>query len=73
MHWPRKRKDRDLDLQRELQAHLELEAEELEQAGTPEDEAGLAARRLLGNLTSVQEEAREVWGWGWVERIVQDV
>lgn len=73
MNWLWRRKDRQLDLQRELQAYLDLEAEEQQQAGTPAGEARLSARRLLGNITAVQEQTREVWGWAWAECFVQDV
>lgn len=35
--------------------------------------AHFAARRLFGNVTCAQETTREAWGWGWLERFVQDV
>jgi hypothetical protein len=62
--------DRDLD--RELRAHLELEAEEQQDAGLPPEEARYAARRAFGNTTSIQEEVRDMWGWTAVEQAVQD-
>jgi hypothetical protein len=30
-------------------------------------------RREFGNVTLVKETTREMWGWTWLERIVQDV
>ncbi len=73
MGWFSWRRNRELDLQRELNAHLELETEEQAEAGKDDKEAHLAARRLLGNMTSAQEATREAWGWGWLDRFVQDV
>jgi putative ABC transport system permease protein len=60
------------DLNRELRLHLELEAEEQQDAGLSADEASFAARRAFGNATLVQEEVREMWGWTTIERLLQD-
>lgn len=73
MDWFSRRRAQERDLQRELEAHLQLEAEEQEQAGISTEEARLTARRALGNVTSVQEETRDAWGWGWLERFAQDL
>ena len=62
---------RDDDLDREIRAHLELEAEELREAGLSPDEARYAARRALGNTTLIKEATREVWGFGSWERTVK--
>ena len=59
------RKKRERDLERELRSHIELEAEERQDY--------YAARRAFGNMTSVKEEVREMWGFTTVEQIVQDV
>lgn len=61
MFWRRRQEQ---DLERELRAHLELEAE-----GCDRD----AARRALGNLARIKEETREVWGYMWLDRLMQDV
>ena len=71
MKWPSKK--RDADLERELRADLELEEEEQRERGVPADEARFAARRAFGNPTVIWEQTREAWGWGWVERLGQDV
>src|SRR5690349_24501024 len=63
MFW--RRKQREEDLQREIQCHLDLESEE---SGDP-----VAARRAFGNVTSSAEATREAWGWAWLERLTQDV
>jgi predicted permease len=71
--WWRRRESRENDLDRELLAHLELEAEEQQDAGLPPEEARNAARRAFGNVTFVKEEVRDVWGWTAVEQIAQDM
>ncbi len=71
--WQRFRGRREQDLQRELQSHLELEAEEQQETGQPPEEAVYAARRAFGNLTSTKEDIREAWGWTSLERILQDL
>src|SRR6202163_2409718 len=60
------------DLERELRADLELEAEEQQNTGVSAEEAQFAARRAFGNTTLVTEDVREAWGWTWLERLIQD-
>ena len=57
---------RDADVARELRAHLDEEAAERVEDGTPPDEARFAARRALGNPTSIRERTRDAWTWGRV-------
>jgi predicted permease len=64
---------RESDLERELRAHLELEADEQQGAGVSLEEAGYRARRVLGNGTRIRESVREVWGWTWLETLGQDL
>ena len=59
------RKHRESDLQRELQDHLDLEAAETGDRN--------AARRVFGNIARVQEDTRETWGWGWLDRLRGDM
>jgi predicted permease len=61
------------DLQRELQTHLELEAEEQRAEGVAAEDAPHAARRALGNATSVSEDVRESWGLAWLEHFLRDL
>jgi len=66
MNFPwRRRKDRERDLDRELRAHLELEAEELGDRD--------AARRALGNTTLIKERTREMWGSTTIDILFQDL
>ena len=56
------RKDRDQDLEREIRADLELEAEELQENGLNPEAARYAARHAFGNETWIKEEVRFMWG-----------
>ncbi len=58
-----RRRERDLD--EEIQAHLRL----AEQDGHTAE----SARRDFGNITLIKEQARDLWGWVWVEDLMQDV
>ena len=60
----RRRKHLD-DLERELRAHLDLEAEEL---ADPH-----AARRAFGNITAVKEVIHEMSRWNTPEQFAQDL
>jgi hypothetical protein len=54
MRWLRRRKLREQELDRELQADLELEAEEQQSNGLTPEAAVFAARRAFGNVTLVK-------------------
>jgi predicted permease len=69
MFWRR----REQDFDRELRDHLELEEGDHRDRGLSPEAARSAAQRALGNRTRIQEDVREVWGWGWLERLTQDV
>ncbi len=67
------RRDHNDELKREIQTHLELEAEERVADGMSEADAHYAARRAFGSVTRTQEDVRAVWTRRWIEEIVQDV
>ena len=63
----------DRDLSRELALHVDLETREnLERGMAPED-AARAARVSLGNVPLIQEDARAVWGWRWLDAAVRSL
>src|SRR6185436_15742992 len=67
------RRRSDDDFAREIQAHLDLEAERLKADGLPADEARAAARRRFGNVTRACERFRESGrSLSW-DRLAQDV
>lgn len=66
----RKRLRRDLD--RELQFHLEMREQQLSLSNAAQ-EAGFAARRQFGNVSVVKEVSQEMWQFGGLEALLQDV
>src|SRR6266542_4244268 len=64
----------DADLERELRAHLETEADEQQDGRMPvsREAARAAAQRAFGNATLAKEDVREAWGWVRWEQVLQD-
>jgi predicted permease len=54
------RKADDDDLDREIQVHLDLEADERRDGGLPRRDAQLAARRAFGSVAWAKEEVRDM-------------
>ena len=52
---------------RELEAEMAFHREMSDRAGRPE------ARRNFGNRAHLHEQAREAWGWTWLDRLIQDL
>jgi macrolide transport system ATP-binding/permease protein len=63
----------DDDLDREIRAHLELDAEERIADGVPPEEARYAARRTFGNVTRVKEISHDMRRPVWLDRLAQDL
>jgi hypothetical protein len=59
---PRSRTQQERDLEREIQNHLDLEAEE-----------SARTQRPFGNATLVKEDVREAWGWARFEQFTRDI
>jgi putative ABC transport system permease protein len=68
-----RRKRKQSDFVAEIEAHLELETEQLKEQGLSEEEARRAARRAFGNLTQAQERFYESGRWLWWDHLVQDL
>ena len=68
-----RRQQFDHDLKEEIRLHRELREREQMEAGVPPEEARYAASRRFGNDLVLREESREMWGWGWLENLIQDV
>jgi putative ABC transport system permease protein len=68
-----RRRDREKDFARELQSHLDLEAEQCQEAGLSLEESRYAARRAFGNITLVAEQVRAVGTSPWLEQFGRDL
>ena len=71
LKWARRRFDDEV--RGELAAHLELLVEKYIRSGMTPEEARLAARRQLGNLTLVREEIHVMNGVRWIDGLAQDL
>ena len=63
----------EAELEEEIRFHLAEEMEERIAAGVSPEEARAGAWRDFGNLPLIRELARETWGWGPAERLLQDL
>jgi predicted permease len=63
----------DADLDEEMRLHRELRAQREIDRGLPPEEARYAAQRRFGNDLVLREEARDMWGWNWLEHILRDI
>jgi predicted permease len=70
--WWVHRRRRERELEEELQFHLEEERDEQRASGLPASQAAWAARRDLGNVTLLREDARALWTWIPLEQLAQD-
>ena len=61
------------ELAEEMRLHVELREEALRREGLGAPEAQLAARRRFGNRTSLQQQGRDAWGFGALDRFRQDL
>lgn len=67
-----RRRQLDRDLEDEVAFHLAMRAERERANGTTERAADYAARRKLGNVTSLKEVCREMWTFTSLEGLLQD-
>jgi hypothetical protein len=65
------RKRKQQDFQAEIEAHLQLEADQLRAEGKPPAEALANARRAFGNRTIAEERFQEASGWLWLKHLIQ--
>jgi putative ABC transport system permease protein len=61
------------ELEDEIRAHLEIEAQELQEAGISPAAARFAARRTFGSVAMTREECRTMWGFRSIETLWQDL
>jgi predicted permease len=68
-----RRRKQETELEEEVRSHLEMAAQDRAERGEDRGEAERAARREFGNVGLVKEVTRDVWNWGSVERLTQDL
>ena len=61
------------ELEEEMRLHTEMRAEAIRATGLSAPQASAEARRRFGNVTNVAEVSRDMWGFGTLDRILQDV
>src|SRR5437879_1521920 len=69
MWWKRKQHD----FNAEIEAHLQLEADQLQAEGLTPAEAQAAAHRAFGNQMSAQERFYESGRWMFLDHLLRDV
>lgn len=69
----RRRRRREEELDEELLAHFRMAVQDRIERGETPAEAEAAVRREFGNVTLVKEVTREMWGWAWLEQLLQDI
>jgi predicted permease len=68
-----RRRKRILDeLEQDIREHIDRETQDNVERGMPPEEARYAAMRKFGNVALVKEDTREVWGFVWLEQLLQD-
>lgn len=65
------RNERDDELARELQAHLDMEADEQRERGLSDDAARMAARRAFGSPALARERTRDSWRWSAFDALIR--
>jgi predicted permease len=63
----------DAEMAEEMRHHVELQTELNRKAGMSAEDARYAALRQFGNVSSIQERAREGRGWVWLDQFRQDL
>jgi Acidobacterial duplicated orphan permease len=61
------------ELEDEIRAHLEMEAQEMQEAGISAAAANNAARRTFGSVALTKEDCRTMWGFRSIETLWQDL
>jgi len=67
------RSKRETDLEKEINSHLEMHAEDQMERGASVEGAAARARRHLGNAAQIKELTRQSWGLVWLERLGHDL
>ncbi len=71
--WLFHRRQRQEELDEEVQSHLRMAARDRTEHGESAEQARTSAVREFGNVTLVKEVTRDMWGFGWLETLLQDL
>jgi len=66
-------KRREQDLEQEIQSHIRMAEQDRIDRGEDPEQARFAVRREFGNVDMVKETVRNIWGWIWLDRLIQDL
>jgi putative ABC transport system permease protein len=73
MSFWKSRRHKDIELETEIQNHIELSIREKIERGQSPEEARAEALREFGNVALVQEVTREMWSCAFLARLAQDL
>src|SRR6516164_4237612 len=68
-----RRNPHDAQMEREIQVHLQLAADELQQRGHSREEAMRIARLQYGGVTQAMDAMRDQRGMWWLDDLARDV
>jgi putative ABC transport system permease protein len=71
-NWLFHRRRREEELDEEVQAHLRMATQERVSQGETAEQARASATREFGNVILVKETTRDMWGFQWLETLLQD-
>ena len=64
---------RSSDLDEEIRSHFSMAIQDRVDRGESPEAARIAVMREFGNLPLIKDVVQEMWGWGWLDRLTQDV
>lgn len=64
---------RGQELEKEIQHHLRMAEQERAERGASRSDAATGARREFGNIGLAKELAHDMWGWGWLADLFEDL
>jgi len=68
-----RRKSMQTALDEEVRSHLRMATQERMEQGESAEQARNTALREFGNVGLAKEVTRDMWGWGWLETLLQDI
>ena len=71
--WLFRRRQREEELDEEVQSHLRMAAQERMEQGEAAEQARASAVREFGNVILIKEVTRDMWGFRWLETLLQDL